>query len=102
MAQTIFNRAFSHISEETRSRYGIEDADLLDMVTKEFYDSLNNPEINSPVSMLESLEKEQGIDRKMLNKAITDKMAQDEAEDKELRILAHMERIEKEGCVNNG
>lgn len=57
---SIFDSCFSHISESTRSSYAISDADLLGMVSREFYTALNNPEIAGPDSMLASLEKEQG------------------------------------------
>lgn len=57
---SIFDSCFSQISESTRSSYAISDADLLGMVSREFYTALNNPEIAGPASMLASLEKEQG------------------------------------------
>lgn len=77
MAQTIFDSCFSHISPEVRSTFGIEDADLVGMVSSEFYSALNNPEITGPATMLDSLVKNEGSQ---------ENEAEIEAANRELRI----------------
>ena len=101
MSETIFNAAFFHISDEVRSRYSISDDDLLSMVSAEFYQGLNNPEITGPRSMLHSLEKEEGI--VVFREVTPEEIATREAEERELRILGHIARVETEleleGCA---
>lgn len=101
MIDSIFNSAFANVSEEVRSRYSISNEELLGMVSAEFYQGLNNPDITGPRSMLHSLEKEEG--HITFQEETPEEAAIREAEEKELRILGHIARVETEleleGCV---
>lgn len=94
MIDSIFNSAFARVSPEISSRYSISDADLCGMVSSDFYQSLNNPDVTGPKSMIHSLEKEQGIITS--DEETPEELATREAEEKEQRILGHIARVELE------
>ena len=98
MSQVLFDSTFSSIASPIRRQYGISDADLLGMVSADFYKDLNNPDVTGPKSMLHSLEKEEGHIVFQEDCETPEEMAVREAEEKELRILAHIERVKTEEC----
>tara|TARA_R110000765_G_scaffold388053_1_gene480233 strand:- start:715 stop:1011 length:297 start_codon:yes stop_codon:yes gene_type:complete len=97
MSQVLFDSAFSSIASPIRRQYGISDADLLGMVSADFYKGLNNPDVTGPKSMLHSLEKEEG--HITFQEETPEEAAIREAEEKEQRILGHIVRVELEGCA---
>tara|TARA_R110000824_G_scaffold123232_2_gene280918 strand:+ start:800 stop:1096 length:297 start_codon:yes stop_codon:yes gene_type:complete len=97
MSQVLFDSTFSSIASPIRRQYGISDADLLGMVSADFYKDLNNPDVTGPKSMLHSLEKEEGIITS--DGETPEELAIREEEEKEQRILGHIVRVELEGCA---
>lgn len=65
MSFHIFNGLFSgRASNATMEKYGIEDSDLLGMISRDFYASLANPKVRGPAGMLDSLLKEKQEEQK--------------------------------------
>ena len=92
MSNTIFDNAFGKISHEVRRDYAISDEELFGMVSRDFYNSLNNPEVTGPKSMLKSLAKEQG---QVFEETEAERELR-EAMEREERILGHIRRVQIE------